>query len=1064
MIGHRLLWHLMLLSLGVQAGLWAQWDTISLNGLRARSIGPAGMSGRITSIDAVADDPNVIFVGSATGGLWKSVNGGIKWKAVFDQQPVASIGAVAVCQAYPSLVWVGTGEAHTRNSAGLGNGVYKSLDGGESWRHMGLDKTEKIHDVLIDPTDPDVVYVSALGSNWGENSERGVFKTTDGGRTWKKVLFVDNKTGCASLVMDPKNPNKLVAAMWEHRRWPWFFKSGGPGSGLYITQDGGEVWKKVSEKDGLPAGELGRIGLAIAASNPDILYALVEAEKSALLRSDDGGRSWKKMNDSPNIHARPFYFSDIYVDPDNENRLYMLHYEAQVSIDRGKTFETMISWGRLHGDHHALWINPKDSRLLINGNDGGVGISHDRGGTWRFVENLPLSQFYHISVDMETPYNIYGGLQDNGSWRGPSSVWESGGIRNYHWQNVGYGDGFGTLSDPQDADVGYSMSQGGYLYRFNLKTSEVAVIRPPEPDSLRLRFNWNSGIAVDPFVPSTIYYGSQFVHKSTDRGQTWTIISPDLTTNDTSKQHQDQSGGLTIDASAAENHCTILSISPSRIDESVLWVGTDDGQVQVTRDGGATWENVTSRIPKLPKGAWCQNVKASKFDGRSAFVVFNDHRRNNWLPYVFKTMDFGKTWTSLTTNAPKAGGDSSLWAVGHVIEQDHVNPDLLFLGTEFGLYVTLDGGKLWRKWTAGVPSVPVHDLVIHPRENDLVIGTHGRGVFVVDDIGALRNLAREGRSRPIQAYEIPTTIQYQSKTPSGYFSPGDAFYIGDNETYGAPITYNLDLKKISDSAAAKDKMKDGPGKGSKIKIEVTNNEGRVIRKMEGPMEDGLNRVYWDLMTDPYRLPKLKATDEGGTQGVEILPGIYTITLKTGKLEASQKVEVIQDPRYSYSGDSRRQKYDAIQRLVQRIEVVTEAVNRIQKTQTVVQTILDQCKDSKDTTLKELATAGDTLKKSIKELRDKLIEDPDMQGFNDGSEVAMSRLRNALWFLGSTWDAPASSHMNYLRQAEALLERRLGEFNRFFSEDVAAFEKKVQASKFSFFPETSRLDVDWKKKD
>ncbi|MEK6756739.1 MAG: hypothetical protein AABZ02_11360, partial [Bacteroidota bacterium] len=616
--------------------------------MKARSIGPAGMSGRIGGIDAVASNPDIIFVGAATGGVWKSTSGGITWKPVFDDQPVAAVGAVAIFQPNPSIVWAGTGEGNPRNSASVGNGVYKSLDGGSSWTHMGLDRTERIHRILLHPTDPNTAYAAAMGQMWGENADRGVFKTTDGGKTWKKVLNVNEKVGCADLVMDPSNPNKLFAAMWEYQRWPWFFKSGGPGSGLYVTYDGGENWKRISEDDGLPKGELGRIGVAIARSNPDVVYAMVEAKRNALYRSEDGGRSWKMVNDSRNVNPRPFYYADIRVDPQNENRVYSLHSNLTVSTDGGKSFTNITPGSRVHSDHHALWIHPADGSFLIDGNDGGVAISYDRGKTWRFVENLPLAQYYHINVDMEIPYNVYGGMQDNGSWRGPSDVWENGGIRNWHWNEVGFGDGFATLVDPSDPSYGYAMSQGGFLIRFNWKTGERKDIRPWGPDGMKLRFNWNAGIASDPFNPKTIYYGSQFLHKSTDRGDSWTIISPDLTSNDPTKQKQDESGGLTKDVTGAENYTTIMVIAPSPVQQGVIWVGTDDGNVQVTQDGGKTWTNGGDRIPDVPKNTWVPHIEVSKFDAGAAYGVFEDHRRSNWKTYLYKSENFGKNWTRLT--------------------------------------------------------------------------------------------------------------------------------------------------------------------------------------------------------------------------------------------------------------------------------------------------------------------------------------------------------------------------------------------------------------------------------
>ncbi|MGH9787655.1 MAG: WD40/YVTN/BNR-like repeat-containing protein, partial [Candidatus Acidiferrales bacterium] len=515
------------LLLAAAGSLGAQIDPELLAGMKARSIGPAGMSGRIADIVAVESDANVIYVGAATGGLWKSENGGLTWTPIFDDQPVHAIGALAIFQATPDIVWVGTGEGNTRNSVSVGNGIYKSLDAGRTWKHLGLEETERIHRVLLHPAYPSVAYVCALGKLWGENPERGVYKTVDGGETWKKVLYVDEKTGCGDLAMDPANPNKLIAGMWQHRRWPWFFRSGGPGSGMYVTVDGGATWKRLTEDDGLPKGELGRIGVAFFRGDSKIVYALVEAEKSALLRSEDGGRTWGKVNESPNIAPRAFYYCDLRVDPERPNRVYSLHSTVQVSDDSGKSFRTLISFNKLHPDHHAFWINPSDPRHLLDGNDGGVGISRDRGETWQFAANLPLAQFYHINVDMDRPYRVMGGMQDNGSWWGPSSVWENGGIRNHHWEEVGFGDGFDVATDPQEPWIGYAMSQRGFLIRWNIRTGERKDIRPPAPDGVFLRFNWNAALALDPFDAGTIYYGSQFVHKSTDRGDSWALLSPD---------------------------------------------------------------------------------------------------------------------------------------------------------------------------------------------------------------------------------------------------------------------------------------------------------------------------------------------------------------------------------------------------------------------------------------------------------------------------------------------------------------------------------------------------------
>ncbi len=566
------------------------------SGLKPRSIGPAGMSGRISCVDVVVDNPRIMYVGTATGGIWKSIDGGVTWNPIFDGQSTSSIGDITIDPSNPEIVWAGTGEANPRNSVGVGRGVFKTLDGGENWRFLGLEKTEKISRLLLDPHNPNVAFVAAMGTTWGENPERGVFKTVDGGTTWEKILFVDEKTGAADLAMDPSNPNRLLAAMWEHRRWPWFFSSGGPGSGLYLSADGGETWKKLSAKEGLPEGDLGRIGIAFSRSRPNVVYALIEAKKSALCLSEDSGNTWKIVNDKPGVSPRPFYYSDIRVHPKQENIVYRLSSPLDVSVDSGKSFKRLMEFFAVHGDFHELWIHPDDANFMVVGGDGGIGISYDEGTHWNFVQNLPLGQYYHISVDLENPYSIYGGLQDNGSWRGPSRVLQGNAIYNFHWQTVGWGDGFGTLPIPRDPKLGYSMSQGGWLVRFNTVTGELKDIRPPGPSGVKLRFNWNAAIATDPLDVGTLYYGSQYLHKSTDEGRTWQIISPDVTSNNPEKQKQAESGGLTKDVTHAEDHCTIITIAPSPVQNGVIWVGTDDGKVQLTKNGGGTWKDLSAKI------------------------------------------------------------------------------------------------------------------------------------------------------------------------------------------------------------------------------------------------------------------------------------------------------------------------------------------------------------------------------------------------------------------------------------------------------------------------------------
>ncbi|MGL6069475.1 MAG: VPS10 domain-containing protein, partial [Sediminibacterium sp.] len=566
---------------------------------KPRNIGPAGMSGRVTAIDAVWTNPNIIFLGTASGGVWKTENGGGSWTPVFDEQPIQNIGAVAITQSNPNVVWVGTGEGNPRNSVSLGEGIYKSLDGGKTWKCLGLQKTRNIHRIIIDPNNPDIVYVGVMGNPFAEHPERGVYKTIDGGETWKQILFTNNNSGVGDMVMDPSNPNKLFVNMYEHKRTPWSLKGGGAGSGFFVTYDAGKTFKKLGKAEGLPDGEYGRIGISISRTDPNRVYALVEATKNGLYKSEDGGLKWELVNGDPAVVTnRAFYFQDIAVDTKNENRLYNINQVINVSEDAGKTWKPVLPYSGIHPDHHAWWIHPHDANFIIDGNDGGIGITRDRGKTWQFDEKLPLGQFYHINVDNELPYHVMGGLQDNGSWHGPAYVWQRSGIRNAFWQGVSGGDGFDVMPDAEDPRWVYTMSQGGSLSRYNIATGEDWSIRPPRPNkNTRQRFNWNAAIAQDPFNKATIYYGSQFLNKSTNKGAAWEQISPDLTTNDSAKIDQSNNGGISVDITGAENYCTIISIAPSPKEQGTIWVGTDDGNVQLTRDGGKTWTNFRGKIP-----------------------------------------------------------------------------------------------------------------------------------------------------------------------------------------------------------------------------------------------------------------------------------------------------------------------------------------------------------------------------------------------------------------------------------------------------------------------------------
>jgi photosystem II stability/assembly factor-like uncharacterized protein len=1022
--------------------LAAQFDSTFFRGMAARSIGPTGMSGRIAAIDGVHADPNIIYAGAATGGLWKSTSGGMTWTPLMDHLPASSIGAIAIYQAAPDIVWIGTGERNRRNSAGVGTGVYRTTDGGKTWKLLGLEGTGAIEAIITHPSNPDVAWVAALGNTWKESEERGVYKTVDGGKSWRRILYINALTGAGDLVADPSNPNKLIAAMWEHRRWPWFFKSGGTGSGLYLSTDGGESWRQITSKHGLPEGELGRIGLDFAVSNPNIVYALVEAKKSVLARSEDGGFTWTIVNRTEGMGDRPFYYGQIEVDPQNENRVYNIRSPLDLSEDGGKNFRTLLPFARVHVDHHAFYINPRDGRFIVDGNDGGIYISRDRGTTWQFVENLPLAQFYHINVDMETPFNVMGGLQDNGSFRGPSSVWENGGIRYHHWREVDFGDGFAVVADPANKRYVYAMSQGGALVRSDVETGEWKSIQPVHPEGTRLRFNWNSGIAIDPF-DGAVYYGSQFVHRTADRGHSWTIISPDLTTNDPAKQKQAESGGLTFDVSAAENHTTILTIAPSPVERGVIWVGTDDGNVQVTRDGGKTWANTSDRISGVPKQTWVPHVEVSKFDAGTAFVVFDDHRRGNNAPYVYRTTDYGRSWTSLVT------ADIEPFNFVHVIEQDPVNRDLLFLGTEYGMYVSLNGGGKWTLWRDGLPRAPHQALIVHPRDHDLVVGTHGRSAYVLDDVRPLRALASDPsiRTKALHLFEIPGTIQYQVAQVAGMRFLADAKFVGPNRPYGALLTYLIN---------------DG-NDTSKVSIEIAGADGKVIRSFQGPARSGLNRTAWDLRYDgPRRAGGGDTPSEFLPPGPPVLPGSYAIKIKHKGAEASGTVTVATDPRFQIADADRRAKHDLLLAVRQRQNVAAEAVDRLNAAEKATDRVIEQLKAKTDSSSKALSQAADELKKKIKTVKTQFLGPQDIQGFADNPDAVMSRIGDVYGSLASSWDGPTETQRIAWRHAEPILTQGLEAVNRLVTEDLARFRQRVNAVLVDIFPATDPLSLNWTK--
>ena len=878
-------------------------DTHTFGALRARSIGPATMSGRIAALDGVSADPATnrpmtLWAGAASGGVWKSDDGGTRFEPVFDDHP-QSIGALRIDPSDPDTVWVGTGESWVRNSVSVGAGVFKTTDGGETWTLMGLENSERIAAIRIDPTDGNTVYVCALGHLWNSHDERGVYKTTDGGETWERILYVDVDTGCADLDLDPQNPDILYAAMWQFRREPDFFTSGGPGSGLHKSTDGGATWTRLTE--GLPEGELGRIAVAVAPSRPSVVYATVESADTALYRSDDLGQTWTRTNASPNVVMRPFYFSELVVDPVDYRRVYKPGFTLTTSVDGGESFTSMFAsfGGGIHPDHHALWIDPENPQNLALGTDGGVYLSQNRTQTWSFVRTLPVSQFYQVSYDLETPYNVYGGLQDNGTWTGPSQ--SPGGVQVSDWENIGFGDGFWAFPHPEDVDIVFVEYQGGRLMRIDRRQGELKHIAPyPKDGEEELRFNWNTPIHLSPNDPKTLYYGSQHLHRSTDNGESWETLSPDLTTDDPQKQRQKSSGGLTIDNSTAENHCTIYTIAESPVDPNVLWVGTDDGLVQLSRDGGATWTELSGNVPGLPPNTWVSRIDASPHDAGTAFATFDGHRTGDMTTYVYVTHDHGATWRSLATD--------TLDGYAHVIEQDTVNPNLLFLGTEHGLFISLDQGIGWARFEEDLPPVSVQDLSVHPREHDLIVGTHGRGIYIIDDITPIRHLTAEVLDADVSLLPSKPSVM-RPESPIQQFSADDEF-VGGNPPLAATITYHLKKRHLFGD----------------LRVEIYNADGELLRTLPAGKRRGLNRVDWPMRLKPPKMPAATSLVPAFT-GPRVPEGTYTVKLIKGKKTLEDTFEVRVDAE-GHSRDDRILQQTTALELYDALGDMTFAMDRL----------------------------------------------------------------------------------------------------------------------------------------
>ena len=928
----------------------AKFDSDAISGLGARNIGSATMSGRVSALTAVKEKGRLtVYIGAASGGVWKSMNGGTTYKPVFDKQKTQSIGAIAVDPSNAKTIWVGTGESWTRNSVSVGDGIYKSTDGGDNWTHLGLDESERISKILIDPKDGNTAFVCAPGKLWSDSDDRGVYKTTDGGKSWSKILKGANgSTGCSMMSMSPTDSKTIFAGMWDFRRKGWTFRSGGENataksaSGLFVTTDGGANWTELDERStkGLPPKPWGRIAVAVAPSNANVVYALIESPNSALYRSADGGKTWERRDSSQSMVWRPFYFANLIVDPKNENKVYKPDLSLIMSEDGGKSFSNIS--GAAHGDFHDVWVDPENTNDVITGDDGGVWYSLDGCSNWWKANNLPISQFYHVSVDMADPYHVFGGLQDNSVWVGDSAY--PGGITNSRWENLYGGDGFWAFVDPSDTDYVYVESQGGEIGRVNRKTLEGRNIKPqPNYGEGKLRFNWNTPIHMSSNEKGTVYVGAQFLFRSRDHGQSWDRISPDLTTNDPEKQKQEESGGVTVDNSSAEMHATIYSISESPRDGQTIWVGTDDGNLQLTRDGGKTWTNVVANVPNLPSSPWVSWVEASRYDAGTAYATFDRHTFGDMTPHVYRTTDYGKTWTAVV------GTDSGVRGYAHVIKEDTVSPAMLFLGTELGLWVSLDGGKQWAQYKGSdFPSVAVRDIVVHPRESDLVVATHGRGIWIVDDITPLRNLTSDVMAQ--EAAFLDGKVTQQRFEASGGWAEGNASFSANDPPDAAVITYYQKKRHIY----------------GRMKIEIFDEQGKLVDTVPSSSRRGLTRVEWTMRVKAPRVPKAATASFAANVGPRVLPGTYTVKMTRGKATYTTKLVVGLDARAKYTAEDRRVQFGAAMRAYNLLDDMSYQVDRINHVREQLDDRAEKTKANATLAkeLTDLSEQADTIRKKI----------------------------------------------------------------------------------------------------
>lgn len=997
----------------------------ALSRLEWRSIGPANMGGRVADVEGVPGDPNVVYVASGSGGLWKTTNGGTSWKPIFEREGTISLGDIALAPSNPEVIWAGTGESNVRNSVSIGDGVYKSTDGGKTWQHMGLKESEHISAIVIHPQNPDIVYIGAMGHAFGPNDERGVFMTTDGGRTWTKTLYIDNQHGVSDLEMDPTNPNILYAGMWSFERKPWTHRSGSEKGGLYKSIDGGRTWNKLT--NGLPK-LIGRIGVRVASSNSNVVYAILESKEGTLYRSDDRGETFKQVSKNTDIVSRGFYYTRVRVDPTNENHIYAVASSLFTSVDGGKTFRSIT--GRVHVDFHALWIDPKNPKRIWNGQDGGMAVSNDGGETWENVNNVPLGQFYQIHADNQLPfYNVMGGLQDNGSWTGPSRTREPAGIMNDDWRMVSFGDGFYMINHPDNPDLYLSESQGGEIVLTDFRTREQQAVNPwgrgsggGPAQGQKYRFNWNSPIVFSPHEKATVYLGGNVLFKSPDFGKTWEQISSDLTTNDPEKL-KDAGGPVAFENTGAEYHSTIITIAESPVQRGQIWVGTDDGNLQLTNDGGKTWANLIKNISGLGPNSPVSHVEPSRTNANTAYVAFERHMFDDFKPYIFKTTDGGKTWTNISGNLPAQ-------AYVQIVREDPRNTNLLYAGTELGLFASYNGGHDWiRLNLKNLPNVSVHDIVFHPRENDLILATHGRSIWIFDDATPIQQLNQQVIDSNVFLFASRPALRFS--TLFTRYGTGDRLFFGPNPPNGALITYYL---------------KEKPDDKTKFKVEILDKAGKLIQEIEKPSkEKGLNRVSWNLRLGGPEVRRPPTEEEvafgGAPRGPRVLPGVYTVRLTLGEKTLETPIEVKLDPTINVSQADLQSSLEMQTKLRDMQSNINTALRFLDSLEQQLKNTQTTMKGLNKEPNEEMTKALEDYIKQLDALQDRLAARTEGLGFAGRSQVVDNIA--ALFFAVDTNAGPTAGQRQYFEEIQPAYRARMEEVNKFIRETVPQWNEKLK---------------------